>query len=314
MKLPTPWINNRHVSLLGAMMVFLIDLFTPPGIAVGALYMFCFLFISGEKPKIILRFSALFILLILIKVALRFDASTPLSAYENRGISIFIIMASAWLCIRHRRFIEHSNARIQNQHNELIQLESDYLKRFDSMMEGIQILDFDWRYVYVNESVVKQSRLTKADLIGHTILEKYPGVESSDLFKALKRCMEERCIDHFDNEFVFPDGTRQYFELIIQPVQQGILILSLDIAERKEAEEQRKEQIRMLEELLFMISHKVRQPVANILGISNTLNDLDITHEELCTMSNYMKESAVKLDVLTKELNDIIAQSRALKK
>lgn len=311
--LGTTWINNRHVAVFGAILVFVIDLFTPPGIAIGALYMFCFLFIAGEKPMLIFRFSFLFVLLILAKMGMRFDQSPPIAACENRGISIFIIMASAWLCIKHRRFIESSIARIQHQNQELIQLEADYLKRFDTMLEGIQILNFNWEYVYVNEAVVKQSRLRKDDLLGQKITEKYPGIASTPLFKTLQKCMTERCIEHFDNEFVFPDGTKQYFELIIQPVQQGILILSLDIAERKEAEAQRKEQIRMLEELLFMISHKVRQPVANILGISNSLKELDATYEELCTMSKYMRESAVKLDELTRELNDIVSKSRAQK-
>lgn len=311
--LGTTWINNRHVAVFGAILVFVIDLFTPPDIAIGALYMFCFLFIAGEKPMLIFRFSFLFVLLILAKMGMRFNQSTPIAAYENRGISIFIIMASAWLCIKHRRFIESSIARIQHQNQELIQLEADYLKRFDAMMEGIQILDFNWKYVYVNEAIVKQSRLSKDDLLGQKITETYPGIVSTPLFKTLQKCMTERCIEHFDNEFVFPDGTKQYFELIIQPVQQGILILSLDIAERKEAEAQRKEQIRMLEELLFMISHKVRQPVANILGISNSLKELDANYEELCTMSKYMRESAVKLDEVTRELNDIVSKSRAQK-
>ena len=39
-----------------------------------------------------------------------------------------------------------------------------------------------------------------------------------------------------DNEFTYPDGTKEWFELSIQPVPEGIFILSIDISERKRAE------------------------------------------------------------------------------
>ena len=34
-----------------------------------------------------------------------------------------------------------------------------------------------------------------------------------------------------------PDGSRSFFELSIEPVPEGVFILSLDITERKKAEE-----------------------------------------------------------------------------
>jgi signal transduction histidine kinase len=87
-------------------------------------------------------------------------------------------------------------------------------------------------------------------------------------------------------------------------------LLSLDINERKKAMASRKKQIKMLEKMLFMISHKIRQPVANIIGISNLLDLTNPNANDLKTMSNFMCQSAVKLDMLTRELNDLVSESR----
>jgi PAS domain-containing protein len=48
--------------------------------------------------------------------------------------------------------------------------------------------------------------------------------------------MEARTHQHMENEFVFPDGNTGWFELSIEPVPEGLFILSIDITERKRAD------------------------------------------------------------------------------
>lgn len=178
----------------------------------------------------------------------------------------------------------------------------------DNLMEGFQVISFDWRYLYVNDAVVKQSKCTKKELLGHTMMEKYPGIENTSMFKTLQRCMKERVSIHFENEFTYPDNSKDWFELSVQPIPEGIFILSIDITERKKAEQQRKEYTRALEEMIHMTSHKVRQPVAHILGISSCLDDSHLSSEDVTRVAKYMKESAETLDNFTRELNTYIRQ------
>ncbi|MES2265650.1 MAG: diguanylate cyclase [Bacteroidota bacterium] len=70
----------------------------------------------------------------------------------------------------------------------------------------------------------------------------------------------------------------------------------------KKAEEFLREYIVGLEEMMFITHHKVRQPVANILGISNLLGNFLRKPAMLKKLVNYMKQSAVKLDSFTVEL------------
>ena len=103
----------------------------------------------------------------------------------------------------------------------------------ESLLEGCQVIGFDYRYVYVNGSVVKQSQRSPEQLVGKTMMECYPGIDNTPMFDVLTRCMSERKHDRMENEFEFPDGSTGWFELRFVPVPQGICILSLDITDQK---------------------------------------------------------------------------------
>ncbi len=106
----------------------------------------------------------------------------------------------------------------------------------DRMLAGCQIIDHDWRYVYLNHQAAAQARRTREELVGRIFQQAWPGVEDTELFGRMKRCMEERTVERMENVFTFPDGSQGLFELSIEPVPDGILILSTEITERKEAE------------------------------------------------------------------------------
>jgi len=106
----------------------------------------------------------------------------------------------------------------------------------DSMIEGCQIIDYDWRYRYVNEAVAKQGRKKKEELLGYTMMQAYPGIDRTEMFNNLRNCMTNRVPHQMENEFTFPDGSKGWFELRMEPVPEGVLILSLDITKNKAIE------------------------------------------------------------------------------
>jgi len=121
-------------------------------------------------------------------------------------------------------------------HESLQESEIRFRSTLESMIEGCQIIGYDWRYRYLNDSAVKHSLKPKGALIGRTMMDCYPGIEETAVFNTLRRCMEERTSQHMVNEFIYPDGSRGWFELSIQPAPDGIFILSSDITQHKLAE------------------------------------------------------------------------------
>jgi PAS domain S-box-containing protein len=109
-------------------------------------------------------------------------------------------------------------------------------KTLDTMLEGCQIVGFDYRYLYVNEAAARHGRLSQADMVGRTMMDCYPGIDQAPFFGVLRRAMEERVVCQLENEFTFPDGSKASFDISVQPVPEGILILSYDITDRRHAE------------------------------------------------------------------------------
>jgi PAS domain S-box-containing protein len=108
---------------------------------------------------------------------------------------------------------------------------------FDHMLEGCQIIGFDWRYRYTNDAAAAHGGQAKADLLGRRMMDVYPGLEETPLFKTLAACMEARTTAKLVNEFVYPDQSSAWFEIMVYPVSDGIFIMSQDISERKRADE-----------------------------------------------------------------------------
>lgn len=130
---------------------------------------------------------------------------------------------------------------------------------FDNMIEGVQVINNNWQYVYVNEALIKQSRTTKEDLLGHTMMEKYPGIENTALFKKIGKCMKERKASNMLNEFKFPDNTIGWFDLRMEPVKDGVLIMSFDVSKNKLMELELKELYGQLE---FKVNERTKELVS----------------------------------------------------
>jgi PAS domain S-box-containing protein len=115
--------------------------------------------------------------------------------------------------------------------------EARYHGVLDAMIEGCQIIGFDWRYLYLNESAAAQARARREDLLGRTMPECFPGIDGSPLFAVLRACMHDRVAQVLENRFAYPDGSAGWFQLNVQPVPEGLFILSLDISERRRVED-----------------------------------------------------------------------------
>ncbi len=146
----------------------------------------------------------------------------------------------------------------------------------DNMLEGCQIIDFDWRYIYINDAAARQGRRNQKELLMRTMMEAYPGIENTELFAALRRCMEERVPQKMENKFDNPDGSTGWFELSIQPVPEGLFILSIEITERKLAEEKIQKQLAQLTAL-----REIDLAITSSLNLNLTINFIldRVTHQ-----------------------------------
>ena len=140
------------------------------------------------------------------------------------------------------------------------------LSILDSLLEGFQVIGYDWKYLYVNRTVAVQGQSTVESLIGKTMMECYPGIENTHMFGQLTVCMEQRVTLQFENEFTYNDGSKSWFELRIEPIPEGIFVLSTNITNRKKAEDE-------LMQLKNDLENKVQKRTAELQKL-NTEKDV----------------------------------------
>ncbi len=149
----------------------------------------------------------------------------------------------------------------------------------DNMSEGCMIIDHQWKYLYVNDSAAQHGRFKREDLIGRTMLEMYPGIEKSGVFANYQRSMQKRIPLRFELDFTFSDGVTNWYEFSVQPVPEGIFVLSVDITERRQmigALEQRHREL-----LTFF-------KLSEIVLSTNTLDEsFNKIVDEICTATDF---------------------------
>ncbi len=164
------------------------------------------------------------------------DSGSPIR--NSRGIIAGVVLV----------FRDQTEER--EQQRELALKEERYRSTLNNMLEGCQILNYNWEYLYINDAAAAHNKRPKEDLLGNRYEEMWPGVETTEVYQRIKACLEEGVTSNMENEFVFPDGSRGWFNLSIQPIPEGAFILSIDITQQKRDAELLITQKRFLQDLI----------------------------------------------------------------
>lgn len=127
----------------------------------------------------------------------------------------------------------------------------------------------------------------------------------------------------FVNEYTFGDG-KVYLSYSINPIREtgkviGLSCFSRDITSQKLLEIEREkitadliQRNKALEQFTYIISHNLRAPVANIIGLSLLSGTLKIEDDEVGEIINNIGQSANKLDEIISDLNQVLQVNKAV--
>jgi PAS domain S-box-containing protein len=223
--------------------------------------------------------------------------------------SIFIIIRQN--IIQRRKLIEEVQnnnevleEKVRERTSSLSKSEERFRTTLDNMLEGCQIIGFDWRYIYLNRTAEFHNLRSNKELLGNKYQDLWPGIVETQVYKNIQNCMEERVSLHFENEFTYADGEKRWFDLSVQPVPEGVFILSVDITKRKESENE----IRRSEEQFRVL---FEQASDGIIISDSDGRFLDINSVG-CEMLGYTREEITKLaipDILTEDETDRLSEA-----
>jgi PAS domain S-box-containing protein len=143
---------------------------------------------------------------------------------------------------------------------------------FDSIAEGLVLLDRDWTVLQMNPQGLRQSQRTAAQAIGRNHWEVWPEAVGTDTFHMYHRVMRERVPGRAEYRREMSDGSESWSEVRAYPTRDGGLVaFFLDITERKLAEEKLRAADQRKDEFLAMLAHELRNPLAPISAAADLL-------------------------------------------
>lgn len=139
----------------------------------------------------------------------------------------------------------------------------------ESITDGFFAIDTEWRFTYVNKEFERILQLNGDVLIGRNIWDTVPGVEEMQMYSELYRASKENRTVHFEEYF---PPLKKWLSVNAYPSKDGIAVYFRDVTEEKKRILKIEEQNKRLTEIAWLQSHKVRGPVASILGLIQLFN------------------------------------------
>jgi len=195
-----------------------------------------------------------------------------------------------------------SCASFQQEQDQVLAAHQAQLQAlFNSMAEGVLVLDANGRIQLVNQSLQRLFALT-SDVRGQTILEAFRIQELADLVKRLPR---EKAVHRF--EFELPGMEERWLQVNAAAVfnrdgapHGGILVFH-DLTRLKQLENTR-------QEFVANVSHELRTPLSLIKGFVETLLGGAKNDPELAT--RFLRTIERHTDRLTYLIEDLLTISR----
>lgn len=171
----------------------------------------------------------------------------------------------------------------------MISIDPQELKILNSLSIGVQIIDANMRYIYLNDFLLQSLSKTLEEHLHQRMEDMYPGIEKSKIYKGILNCLKSGESLKVNNEFTFEDGRRTFWELELHNIENRVIIFSRDVTDTKKGEillieSNEKLEAKVLERTLKLeqvnkrirtilahVSHDLRTALGNIVSLCDIL-------------------------------------------
>lgn len=172
----------------------------------------------------------------------------------------------------------------------------------------------DYTVTYINNL----GRKKREDVIGVSVFDDILPEYRQTLKESIDRVTACGIIENLNLQANGLDEEIGWYEVSIGPVKNdagkvlSVILLAQNITDKKQNEQERERLIKEINnrynELMqfnYIVSHNLRSPIANILGMSYIVNPGTLP-EDTKKIFDYIMQSAESIDTLIKDLNDVL--------
>lgn len=193
--------------------------------------------------------------------------------------------------------------------NEMRKRDQQYQLLLETMKDGVLYVDNDERIIFANQHFCKMLGYSLEELVGQIATDLFLDEEGKkkmrDVNAERKNCMK----GSYEIQVKTKSGEMIWMQIHGAPVinDEGKIIGSVGTHSNISPLIQH---VHKMEEIIFALSHEVRQPVANIMGMAQLLEKGQLSTTEIRKIVKYMCESADLLNFFTKRVTLQIAEGK----
>jgi len=217
--------------------------------------------------------------------------------------------------------VSHDVTEVKEGEAALTQSKENLRMIMDLLPQAVFAKDYNGKFVFVNKSFANLYGLTPKQLVYQTVTKMIPLKNEPGYFIEQDRKVIESGSTQIIPElkFVTEAGEERIFYTTKVPYilpgknEKAVLGIALDITEQKKAEEERAKIVadiiqrnKDLEQFSYIVSHNLRAPVANIIGLSQLMQIAKHDEEDELAMMRGLSASVGKLNTVIKDLNYIL--------
>ncbi len=182
---------------------------------------------------------------------------------------------------------------------------------FDSMTEGMAILDRNWIVTRMNAEGLRLGHRTGSDVIGRSHWDTWPESLGTELDRFYRKVMQTGIAGAIEYRHAFSSIAFTWFEVRAYPtLEGGLAILYRDIGERRRVHEKLQASDRRKDEFLAMLAHELRNPLAAISAAAQLLRVGTVDEARVRRASDIINRQVSHLTNLVDDLLDVSRVSR----
>ena len=216
----------------------------------------------------------------------------------------------------------HDVTREKEAETAFHQSEANLRMMADLVPHAVFAKDANGNFLFVNKSLADIYGTTPEALIKKSVIDTAPGTTQGAEMLAEDREVISSGETKFVPMKVFTnaEGQDRIYELLKVPFtipmsnEKAVLGMALDITEKVQAELERTKMIEDiikrnadLESFSQIVSHRLRAPVASIMGLTELVVNEGVNLREEKELMSYLSQAATKIDTVVRELNDILS-------
>lgn len=193
----------------------------------------------------------------------------------------------------------------------------------ESIADAFYAVDKNWMVTYWNKEAENMLQRNRREMIGQNLWHAYPNLVDSELYHHYMKVVRDRVAQQF---VMFYEPIKRWFDISVYPSSNGLSVYFKDVTASKEWEIQlqtlnenlknyTKELLisnKNLEQFSYIVSHNLRTPVANILGLSQILKDESLLEDQKGFVVEELGAAVEALDEVIMDLNLILKKKQEI--